>query len=156
MNSALNTPEYVSQCNSRDNQDFVSDPDVTSPNRSCDQNIKLSLAKKSYDCLIRGINLFEEINDNANLAILLCNMGRFMRFRAHLEDENNFSFKKVCYESAFSSYEKALAILESKKQNFQLWNIVTWELSSGKFTLSELMLKHLGNISVSKMLIILI
>lgn len=46
----------------------------------------LSLAMRSYDCLIRGIALFEEINDNANLAILLCNMGRFMRFRAHLEE----------------------------------------------------------------------
>lgn len=40
--------------------------------------------RKSYDCLIRGIGAFEEIGDNANLAILLCNMGRFMRFRAHV------------------------------------------------------------------------
>lgn len=40
--------------------------------------------RKSYDCLVRGISAFEEISDNANLAILLCNMGRFMRFRAHV------------------------------------------------------------------------
>lgn len=40
--------------------------------------------KKSYDCLVQGILAFEEVDDNANLAILLCNMGRFMRFRAHV------------------------------------------------------------------------
>lgn len=40
--------------------------------------------RKSYDCLVRGIGAFEEIEDNANLAILMCNMGRFMRFRAHV------------------------------------------------------------------------
>lgn len=43
-----------------------------------------SFIRKSYDCLVRGIGAFEEIEDNANLAILMCNMGRFMRFRAHV------------------------------------------------------------------------
>lgn len=56
------------------------------------ENLYLSLAMRSYDCLIRGIALFEEINDNANLAILLCNMGRFMRFRAHLDEWYDFDF----------------------------------------------------------------
>lgn len=132
----------------------------------------LTLSKRSYDCLIRGIASFEEINDNANLAILLCNMGRFMRFRAHLEErfvlkisdelsniifyvcvllnvfslfansKDKFSFKKKCYEGAFTHYQRALAILDSKKQNPDLWDLVTWELSTGKFTLGKHMLDY--------------
>lgn len=47
----------------------------------------MTLATQSYDCLTRGITAFEQIGDDANLAILLCNMGRFMRFRGHLDDE---------------------------------------------------------------------
>lgn len=109
----------------------------------------ITLSKKSYDCLIRGIAIFEEINDNSNLAILLCNMGRFMRFRAHLEVDKQFGYKKNCYESAFTSYQRALTILESKKHNSQLWDLVTWELSSGKFTLAQQMLDYFRNDMVS-------
>lgn len=45
-----------------------------------------TLAKKSLNSLMNGIEAFEKIGDNSNLAILLCNMGRFMRFRAHCID----------------------------------------------------------------------
>lgn len=48
--------------------------------------VYMTLATKSYDYLIRGISAFEEVGDDANLAILLCNMGRFMRFRSHLDE----------------------------------------------------------------------
>lgn len=110
----------------------------------------LNLSSRSYDCLIRGIACFEEINDEANLAILLCNMGRFMRFRAHLDDsKENFNFKKKCYDSAFTHYQRALAILESKKRNCDLWAVVTWELSTGKFTLAKHMLEYFGSDMVS-------
>ncbi|XP_055309176.1 erythroid differentiation-related factor 1 isoform X2 [Sitodiplosis mosellana] len=105
----------------------------------------MSLARKSYENFIRGISIFEEVNDNSNLAILLCNLGRFMRFRAHLQDDKEFCFKKICYENAFTSYQRALTILESKKQNSQLWDLVSWELSSGKFTLAKLIQQHFQN-----------
>lgn len=143
------------------------------------ERIYLTLAMRSYDCLIMGIALFEEINDNINLAILLCNMGRFMRFRAHLEErynfwsdfltfalnqsekihnfsdsvfffsKENFSFKKKCYESAFNYYQRAMAVLESKKRNPDLWDLVTWELSTGKFTLGKHILEYFQNEMVS-------
>lgn len=102
----------------------------------------LSLAQDSYNCFMRGIDLFNKIKDDANLVILLCNMGRFMRFRAHLEKDSEFVFQKICYESAFTSYERALIILESKRQNTQLWELVTWELSSSKFSYAKIMLQH--------------
>ncbi|XP_031630879.1 erythroid differentiation-related factor 1 [Contarinia nasturtii] len=102
----------------------------------------VKLAKKSYECFVAGISLFEEIKDDANLCILLCNMGRFMRFRAHIEDNDNFGFKKICYERAFCWYQRGLTILESKKHSphlSSLWDLLTYELSSGKFTLAKLM-----------------
>lgn len=121
-------------------------PDVVIHRRTDDgdgektpEDLHLTLAMKSYDCLVRGIAIFETLNDNSNLAILLCNMGRFMRFRAHLEYEKVFDYKKMCYEQAFSSYQRALTILESKKLNLYLWDLVTWELSTGKFTLANYM-----------------
>lgn len=67
-------------------------------------------------------------------------MGRFMRFRAHLDEIKEFNFKKMCYENAFTSYERALTILESKKT--QLWELVSFELSSGKFTLGKILTEH--------------
>lgn len=42
------------------------------------------LATKSFDCLSRGIVSFSMVQDNVNLAFLYCNMGRYMRFKAHL------------------------------------------------------------------------
>lgn len=72
-----------------------------------------------------------------------------MRFRAHLNESKEFSFKKVCYENAFTSYQRALTILESKKQNSKLWDLVTWELSSGKLTLGKLMMEFFADEIVS-------
>lgn len=54
----------------------------------------IKLAMKSYDCLMRGINAFNLVHDNVNLAFLYCNMGRFMRFRAHLFLSNE-RYKKM-------------------------------------------------------------
>lgn len=56
---------------------------------STDEPLYLKLAMKSYDCLIRGIKAFGLVQDNVNLAFLYCNMGRFMRFRAHLVTPND-------------------------------------------------------------------
>lgn len=51
---------------------------------TAEEPLYLKLAKKSYHCLIRGIKAFRFVDDKVNLAFLCCNMGRFMRFRAHL------------------------------------------------------------------------
>lgn len=53
-------------------------------NLTKEEPLYLKLAMKSYDCLIRGIKAFGLVQDNVNLAFLYCNMGRYMRFRAHL------------------------------------------------------------------------
>lgn len=109
----------------------------------------LTLAIKSYDCLARGIALFDQIKDNVNLAVVLSNLGRCMRLRAHIVDDEQFDFKKNFYKNAFASYERALHLLESKKSNPQLWDNVTWDLSTGKFVLGKLMLEQFNETMVS-------
>lgn len=66
----------------------VSSEEDENPNNSKEEPLYLKLAMKSYDCLIRGIKAFGLVQDNVNLAFLYCNMGRFMRFRAHLITPN--------------------------------------------------------------------
>ncbi|XP_058823689.1 erythroid differentiation-related factor 1 [Topomyia yanbarensis] len=99
------------------------------------------LAKKSYDSLHKGVALFEAVKDPTNLAFLLCNMGRFMRFRAHIhlvgESPNNVQLQKKFYNEAFTHYQRALGVLGSKKENPDLWSLVTWELSTATFNLAK-------------------
>uniref|UniRef100_A0A1A9URR3 Erythroid differentiation-related factor 1 n=1 Tax=Glossina austeni TaxID=7395 RepID=A0A1A9URR3_GLOAU len=103
----------------------------------------IKLAMKSYDCLMRGINAFNLVHDNVNLAFLYCNMGRFMRFRAHLFLSNeSISFvqqQKTFYNEAFAYYEKAHDVLGSRKSNPELWDLVNWEMSTATFTLAKQM-----------------
>lgn len=103
------------------------------------------LAKNSHDCFERGLNLFKEIEDDANLVILLCNMGRFSRFRAHLRQNTEFMHRKFCYLHAFECYERAHGIVGSKQQNPELWDLITWELSSSKFSLAEHIIQEFDN-----------
>lgn len=50
--------------------------------------------------------------------------------------------KKKFYDLAFSNYQRALGILENRKQNPVLWDLVIWELSTGTFTLAQHMIDH--------------
>ena len=100
------------------------------------------LAHKSYDCLTKGIEIFEKCSDTINLALLLCNMGRFMRFRAHIKlmydktDKQRLN-EKYFYNQSFIYYQRALNILGSRKKNPDLWDLVNWDLSTATFTLAK-------------------
>ncbi|XP_049276503.1 erythroid differentiation-related factor 1 [Anopheles funestus] len=104
------------------------------------------LTKKSYDSLKKGVTLFEEVDDTTNLAFLLCNMGRFMRFRAHIhlvgERPNNVNVQKKFYHEAFGYYQHALSTLGTRKENPELWSLVTWELSTATFNLAKQLQDH--------------
>lgn len=136
--------------NETENNTSASDDTADKDNAASVKNpLYLTLAIKSYDCLARGIALFDKIKDNVNLAVLLSNLGRCMRLRAHIVNDEQFDFKKAFYKNAFASYERALALLESKKSNPQLWDNVTWDLSTGKFVLGKLMLEQFNETMVS-------
>lgn len=61
-----------------------------------------------------------------------------------------FNFKKKCYESAFTHYQRALAILVSRKRNPHLWDLVTWELSTGKYMFGQHMYDYFQNKLVNR------
>lgn len=105
----------------------------------------LTLAKKSYDCLIRAIELFDRIGYDYTVAICLGNLGRNMRLRAHIGSNSQFSYKKCYYENAFAAYERALNLIDSRKENPAIWDDITWNLSTAKFTLGKLMLENYEN-----------
>lgn len=103
------------------------------------------LAKKSYDFLMKAVALFEGAKDNINLIICNLNLGRFFRLSAHInifheiQVAKSLQMQKKMYQESFNSYHRALAILESRKSNPELWDMVTWELSTATFNLAKQM-----------------
>lgn len=101
------------------------------------------IAKKSYDYLMKAVALFEGVDDSINLIICNLNLGRFFRLSAHinifqdLQASNSLQMQKNMYQQSFNSYNKALAILETRKANPDLWDMVNWELSTSTFNLAK-------------------
>lgn len=65
-------------------KDAGNDQTEDSPTADPSEPLYVKLTVNSYDCLRRGIEAFTAVKDNVNLAFLYCNIGRFMRLRAHL------------------------------------------------------------------------
>ncbi|CRL02229.1 CLUMA_CG015066, isoform A [Clunio marinus] len=115
-----------------------------SENIKNEQNYQ-QIAKKSYDFLMKAVTLFQDAEDSINLIICNLNLGRFFRLSAHInifqEDSTTKSLQiqKKMYQESFNSYHRALAILENRKSNPELWDMVTWELSTSTFNLAKQM-----------------
>lgn len=93
--------------------------------------------------LQKGIATFEKLNDVTNLSYVCSNLGRLYRLQAHialkeLDDLLKLSICAEFYSLALSHYQKALRLLESKKQNPTLWDVITWELSTASYTIAKL------------------
>lgn len=58
--------------------------DDVAPTENSGEPLYQTLTRRSYSHFVTGIEAFEEIKDEPNLAILLCNMGRYYRFRANI------------------------------------------------------------------------
>ncbi|XP_034103681.1 erythroid differentiation-related factor 1 [Drosophila albomicans] len=116
-------------------------PETKDCSKSDEEPLYVKLTVNSYDCLRRGIEAFTAVQDNVNLAFLYCNMGRFMRLRAHLTMPNESTIaletQKNFYNEAFNYYEKAKDCLDTRKANAELWDLVQWELSTATFTLAK-------------------
>jgi hypothetical protein len=103
------------------------------------------VAKKSYEYLMKAVTLFENVNDSVNLIICNLNLGRFFRLSAHINifhdvlTPKTLQKQKKMYQESFNSYHRALAILETRKSNPELWDMVTWELSTATFNLAKQM-----------------
>lgn len=79
--------------------------------------------KKALTFLQNGIKSFEEVRDDANLALLYSNMGRLMRLCAHFYSPNSASEHKMkgqekhFYNKALESYQKALYVIDQLLRN---------------------------------------
>ncbi|XP_063698705.1 erythroid differentiation-related factor 1 [Culicoides brevitarsis] len=96
---------------------------------------------KCYDAFNKGIVLFEEVQDSTNLILMLTNMGRFFRLRSHMpmpgETANDPNITRKFYNEAFSYYQRALGIVGSRKNNPELWELISWELSGATFNYAK-------------------
>lgn len=92
---------------------------------------------------MKAVTLFEGAKDTTNLIICNMNLGRLFRLAAHINIfqeahvAQTLAMKKKMYQESFSSYHKALAILENRKSNPELWDMVSWELSTSTFNLAK-------------------
>uniref|UniRef100_A0A336KHL9 CSON010590 protein n=1 Tax=Culicoides sonorensis TaxID=179676 RepID=A0A336KHL9_CULSO len=96
---------------------------------------------KCYDAFNKGIKLFEEVKDSTNLILMLTNMGRFMRLRAHMplpgEKANDANIIRKFYNEAFEYYQRALGIVGNRKFNPELHELISWELSGATFNYAK-------------------
>ncbi|KAK3095461.1 hypothetical protein FSP39_014975 [Pinctada imbricata] len=105
------------------------------------------LLKRSLVYLQEGVDLFDEISDSANMALLLSNKGRLMRLYAQIytqgtlsSDNPEFSAQeRLYYNKATESYQKALTCLGSKDKHRDIWDTVCWELSTTYFNMAMLL-----------------
>ncbi|XP_075222237.1 erythroid differentiation-related factor 1-like isoform X2 [Lycorma delicatula] len=92
--------------------------------------------------LEQGVEQFETVRDNANLALLYSNTGRLMRLMAHYYSSNEgyplTKTEKYYYNKALSSYQSALNVIGSRKVNPLVWDTINWELSTALYTLATL------------------
>ncbi|KAL1490907.1 hypothetical protein ABEB36_011582 [Hypothenemus hampei] len=96
---------------------------------------------KSEPHLNRGLQLFEKINNDANIALLSSNMGHLHRLlaNAHAPKEGRGELsegERKHYTKAFHSYKRALRVIGARKHCPLIWDAVTWELSTALFNLS--------------------
>ncbi|XP_066598751.1 erythroid differentiation-related factor 1 [Prorops nasuta] len=123
---------YMNQSGARYQQESSKDqssdipPDVT------------ELLTRSLTHLEAGIKSFEAVHDEVNLALLHSNSGRLMRLCAHIHNKQNTQ-EQHFYNKALASYQKALQVLGTRKTNPEIWDTVTWDLSTTLFTMATLL-----------------
>jgi len=101
--------------------------------------------------LARGVERFEGIADLPNTALLLSNSGRLERVAGHAaglaaaEGSEVAEFggeEAASYRAAVAHYHRALALLGGRRAGQQIWDSVTWELSSTLYTVGTLLQDH--------------
>ena len=104
------------------------------------------LLNSSREYLQQGIQLFQTIEDAANIALLLSNSGRLWRIMGHIKSQtrqsnrNEFGDQEMVeYKRAINEYQTALQTLGNRKANPGVWDSVTWELCCTYFTVGTLL-----------------
>ncbi|KDR07710.1 Erythroid differentiation-related factor 1 [Zootermopsis nevadensis] len=112
----------------------------------CHESVFQKLFSQSLYHLESGVKAFDAVRDEANLALLHSNTGRLMRMRAHFYSPDSSDRhselagqERHFYNKALSSYQKAVQVLGSWKNNPTVWDTVIWELSTTLFTMATLL-----------------
>lgn len=96
--------------------------------------------------LKRGLEAFEKIKNDSNVALLYTNMGHLHRILAHasspMERCELTNTEKLHYNKAFVNYKKALQVLGERIKCPGIWDIVRWELSTALFTMATILHDH--------------
>ncbi|CAG9818393.1 unnamed protein product [Phaedon cochleariae] len=99
--------------------------------------------KKGEPYLARGLEVFEKVKDDANIALLYTNMGHLHRLLAHAHTPTERSEltpkEKFHYNKAFINYKRALQVLGERKHCPNIWDAVKWELSTALFNMGSIM-----------------
>lgn len=114
----------------------------------------IEACKKGEIYLKRGLEVFEKVKDDANIALLYTNMGHLHRLLAHANSPNERGeltpAEKLHYNKSFVNYKKALQVLGFRNYCPGIWDAVTWELSTALFTVATIMHEHPMSSMVSK------
>nr|CAH7736010.1 unnamed protein product [Callosobruchus chinensis] len=103
----------------------------------------ISTCKKGEPYLTRGLEIFEKVKDDANIALLYTNMGHLHRLLAYANTPTERSEltqqEKLHYNKAFVNYKKALQVLGERDHCPGIWDAVKWELSTALFNMGSIM-----------------
>lgn len=128
------------------------------------KSVTVDSCKKGEPYLKRGLEIFEKVKDDDNIALLYTNMGHLHRLLAHAntpEERGELTMQeKLHYNKALLNYKKALQVLGERKHSPHIWDAVTWELSTALFTMGTIMLENpspalVSNLYYTKTFIIL-
>lgn len=110
------------------------------------KSVTVDSCKKGEPYLKRGLEIFEKVKDDDNIALLYTNMGHLHRLLAHAntpEERGELTMQeKLHYNKALLNYKKALQVLGERKHSPSIWDAVTWELSTALFTMGTIMLEN--------------
>ncbi|XP_033632606.1 erythroid differentiation-related factor 1-like [Asterias rubens] len=105
-----------------------------------------ALRRKSLASLEAGVENFKDVNDVANMALLLCNCGKLMRLCAFSSNElRPGAHTKMTYGNPYfynkgaDYYKRALSMLGHRRRHPALWESVSWELSSVYYGMATIM-----------------
>ncbi|CAG9794690.1 unnamed protein product [Diatraea saccharalis] len=120
---------------------YTEEEDSKSPKAKLLHKQYTTLSNRSSECLEEAMNIFKQVNDIPNLALLYCNKARYLRFKAHTDQMEFGVEKRRLYSQAESLYNDALKLLGPREScgAVSVWELVAWELSCHLYTRAALM-----------------
>ncbi|KAF5299483.1 hypothetical protein FQR65_LT01064 [Abscondita terminalis] len=110
------------------------------------ESIIFDSCNKAEPYLKRGLEIFEKIKNDSNVALLYTNIGHLHRILAHASSPRErcelTSKEKLHYNKAFINYKKALQVLGDRSHSPGIWDVVKWELSTALFTMATILHDH--------------